>query len=353
MSGPSEVSDDDLRGWLDTPGEELPRLSKTPRPRGSIKASPEDFRVTEVLGFCATGDGAHLLVEFEKVNASTATILTRLEKELGLRREDIGYAGQKDKVARTRQHVTVPKAVEAALAALEDDSLRIVSVNRHDRKLRLGDHEANAFEIVVRDLDGELQVEHGPVPAYYGAQRFGAGGSTLALGRRAFEGERIKKGRLFGLALSAVQSSLFNAFVAARVRSGTAQTTIDGDVTMRRFDDYAVPVTKRDETDRGLAAAELFISGPIFGPKMREARGAARDLENRVLEAAGLSRSAFTRFGKKTLGTRRPIAVVPKGLACERNGSTATLRFSLPPGAYATVTMSQWIDLLDRAVKGE
>lgn len=71
---------------------------------------------------------------------------------------------------------------------------------RHKRKLRLGALKGNAFTLVLREVSNRDDVEQRlidicvkGVPNYFGAQRFGIGGSNLqgaALGANQYSGAR-------------------------------------------------------------------------------------------------------------------------------------------------------------------
>ena len=70
---------------------------------GLLKTQPEDFRVTEQLGFDLSGEGEHLFLFVEKRGLNTRQVATTLAQWAGIKPMDIGYAGMKDKVAVTRQ----------------------------------------------------------------------------------------------------------------------------------------------------------------------------------------------------------------------------------------------------------
>ncbi|MFX5309751.1 tRNA pseudouridine(13) synthase TruD, partial [Acinetobacter baumannii] len=94
------------------------------------------------------------------------------------------------------------------------------------RKLRLGALKGNQFTLVLReisdrdDVETRLQAiaEHG-VPNYFGAQRFGIGGSNL-LGalRWAESGAPVRDRNKRSFWLSAARSALFNQQVGIRLK---------------------------------------------------------------------------------------------------------------------------------------
>lgn len=105
----------------------------------------------------------------------------------------MSFAGQKDKHAVTEQWLCarVPGKEMPDLSKFQLEGCQVLEYARHKRKLRLGALKGNQFTLVLReisdrdDVETRLQAiaEHG-VPNYFGAQRFGIGGSNL-LGRCA------------------------------------------------------------------------------------------------------------------------------------------------------------------------
>ena len=97
----------------------------------------------------------------------------------------------------------------------------------------------------------------------------------------------------------------------------------------------------------GLAARvrdfELSPSGPIFGARTLRAEGAAGELEDALLAAAGLTREDFGSigFGVNQNGARRPLRVPVAELEVERDEGLTRLAFSLPRGAYATTLLEE------------
>ncbi|HSJ99432.1 MAG TPA: tRNA pseudouridine(13) synthase TruD, partial [Myxococcota bacterium] len=57
---------------------QVPTAYGAPPVRGRLRASPEDFRVDEVLGFEADGVGSHVLLVVEKRGANTGWVAAQL-----------------------------------------------------------------------------------------------------------------------------------------------------------------------------------------------------------------------------------------------------------------------------------
>ena len=120
---------------------------------GTLRASPEDFRVDEVPAYLPSGAGPHLYVRIEKRGRTTPDVLRTIARALGVPARDAGYAGLKDRDAVTTQWLSFPVARDPDAAALEAPGLRVLEISRHANKLRTGHVRANRFSLAVRGGD--------------------------------------------------------------------------------------------------------------------------------------------------------------------------------------------------------
>ena len=139
-----------------------------------------------------------------------------------------------------------------------------------------------------------------------------------------------------------MQSALFNVWLSDRLGTGRLHQLQVGDVMQVTASGGPFVVEDLDREQPRYAAHETVLAGPIFGPKMKEAQGAARADEDRLLDRAGLTRDSFLRYPHLTSGTRRPALVWPTDLAIEEiEASSLRVRFTLPAGCYATVLLRE------------
>lgn len=329
---------------------------------GVLRARDEDFAVDEELAYAPSGAGDHVFVRIEKRGLTTHQAVDAIARALGARARDIGTAGMKDRHAVTAQWISLPPplAPEAA-AALALDGIRVLEAVRHPHKLRTGHARANRFRLRVRELaePAELLAERARAilerlaeppgaPNWYGEQRFGRDGDNAARGRellaRDAAADRRADRRVDRLMISALQSELFNAWLAARLADGLYRRVIAGDVLHKRgggmFD-----CTDPAADEPRLLAGELVPTGPMFGDRMRRpAAGSPADArEGAILDAAGLARDSFARVRAIAEGTRRDAAIALAGVAVAPSGHDGTLEvaFTLPGGAYATTVMRE------------
>ncbi|MHC4416361.1 MAG: tRNA pseudouridine(13) synthase TruD [Planctomycetota bacterium] len=149
---------------------------------GVIKARPEDFLVEELSLYEPSGEGEHLYLQIEKTAVSHGELISRLRRRFGVREDAIGFAGMKDKIAVTRQTVSIHLREDPPDVELDHDRIRVLWASRHTNKIRIGHLAGNRFSIRIREVDPVKVTVVKPVldrlarigvPGYFGGQRFG------------------------------------------------------------------------------------------------------------------------------------------------------------------------------------
>ena len=333
------------------------RTLTLPGPGGTFRESPTDFHVEELPLYEASGEGHHLYVTFEKVGLTTRDVVERIVRELGVPEAEVGYAGLKDKHATTRQTVSICAPQDLPLERLEGEDLRILAVNRHRNKLRVGHLRGNRFRAVIRDADADADARaraildvlaaHG-LPNAYGRQRFGARGDNAVVGMRLVLGtHRARVGRWkLKLLVSAFQSALFNHALADRMARGDLDRVHAGDVMVKVSGSAPFNCAEPEVDQARYEQREIAITGPIFGGKMPAPTpgSAPAAWEAAVLERCGVAPDAFARAGKLAPGTRRALCIPVGDPEVSAADEGLALAFTLEAGAYATV-------LIDEVVK--
>jgi tRNA pseudouridine13 synthase len=315
---------------------------------------PEDFAVEEIPAYLPCGQGAHLFLQLRKTNRTTPEVVQALARALDIPANDVGTAGLKDKHAVTIQWFSVPASAAGRAAGLQLPGVETLASGLHGNKLKTGHLHGNRFRIRVRAVSPDAGPEIGRrldvltrlgVANYFGEQRFGRDGDNEAEGRRVLRGEgRRHDRRTLRFVLSAVQSGLFNDLLARRIREDLFSRVLAGDVMAKESGGMFV-CSDPDTDQRRSDALEIHATGPLFGPKMREAQHVPGRMEAEVLSASGLAPEDFRRFKNLTQGARRPLRLRLQETALEVDGDDVVLRFSLPAGAYATVVLSELIQL--------
>ena len=339
-------------GGLPRAAPDVPTALGEPPATGRLRSVPEDFVVEEVLGFEPDGAGPHLLVTVEKRGANTGWVAARLARSAGVPVRDVGFSGQKDRDALTRQAYTLPWPANAPTEPAlgwSGEGYRVLAAVRHGRKLRPGSHRANRFAVHVRGLGGDAAavaarlavVASRGVPNYFGPQRFGRGGANLARALEWARGGREPGDRAArSFALSAARSALFNAVLAARVRAGSWDRLLPGEAAML---DGSRSFFHVDQPDEALvarcAAFDLHPSGPLHGRGPSPATGEAGEIEARVIEADAEVCALLESQGLEH--ERRPLRLPVRGLEWSLEGGVLSLAFELPRGAFATAVLHE------------
>jgi tRNA pseudouridine13 synthase len=329
---------------------ELPYAFGGPPLTGRIRATPEDFFVDELIGFSATGSGEHWLVHIEKKAANTAWAVKRVAVFAGLSERDIGYAGMKDRHAVTRQYFSVPvkKGITLDWKSFSDPDVRILSAERHARKIQRGALSGNRFIIIVRDIVGDRasadavlgKIQQRGVPNYFGEQRFGRGGGNIDKARALFAGHRFERNER-SILLSAARSEIFNAVLAQRVELQNWDQGLTGDVFQLDGRSAIFGPEAIDELLTGrLQRGDIHPTGPLWGKGDLRCTDSVAALEQEVAASnadlcAGVAAAGMDQ-------ERRALRIRPRDLEWEWLESDALrVAFSLPAGAYATSTLRE------------
>ncbi len=289
-----------------------------------IKANPEDFVVTEDLGYGADGEGEgeHLLVRIRKTGANTRFVAEALAKFLGVHQRDVSYAGMKDRHAVTEQTLCfrIPGTAMPDLSSFTLEGVEILEAVRHKRKLRIGALVGNAFHLVVRQISDRDAVEsrlalirEAGAPNYFGTQRFGRGGNNLAMAQQWARGEiSLRDRNKRSLILSAARSALFNQVTSARLLQQCSLTqVITGDALQLtgRGSWFVAPGDELNELQARVDNHELRITAPLpgrgeLGPQaealafeQQSLAGAAELVTLLERERVGAARSALELVG--------------------------------------------------------
>ncbi len=146
---------------------------------------------------------------------------------------------------------------------------------RHKRKLRLGALKGNAFTLVLREVSNRDDVEQRlidicvkGVPNYFGAQRFGIGGSNLQGALRwAQTNTPVRDRNKRSFWLSAARSALFNQIVAERLKKADVNQVVDGDALQLagRGSWFVATTEELAELQRRVNDKELMITAALPG----------------------------------------------------------------------------------------
>jgi tRNA pseudouridine13 synthase len=327
---------------------EPPRATEGGPVAEALGPEPEDFVVEELTLYPPTGSGEHWMVQLRKREWTTPDAVSAVARAAGVAERDIGHAGMKDRHAVTTQWITVPVKSTSPAEWELPRGLSVLTFDRHASKIRTGHLAGNRFTIRLvgarpdgleraRAIFADLR-ERG-LPNYFGQQRFGRGGRNLddalrwlADGARA----RGKKARFQRKLLpSVVQSEVFNRYLTRRREDGL-DGLLEGEV-VRLAGNRSVFVVEDPAVEQArLDARDIHPTGPLPGPKMRPASGAALELERAACDDVGLTVELLSTLARHADGTRRDLVIWPEPLEARDERGTLVVEVGLPPGAYAT-----------------
>ena len=367
-------------------GSQSPSLAYAyggPKVKAAIKQQAEDFYVDEILGFEPSGTGEHVFLYIEKRCLTTLAVRNVIAKLASCKLMDVGYSGLKDKWAVTRQWFSVyllakiePNWSELLIDAQSSQAyLRVLKIDRHDRKLRRGTHKENAFKLALRDvsnlsdsrdlsMDAEyyfnqrltILSEQG-FPNYFGQQRFS--NQNLAKARQLFDANKRMSREQRGLCLSAARSYLFNLLLSERVKQDNWTHYLTGDVLMlagsrsqfslHEDDADWVNSSAADELmkqvsliEQRLSDADIHVSGTLCGLGESPLSATALELETAVFRSEQVLVDGLCRQGVEQ--ARRPLRAMPKQLKWQFKSEKLQLSFVLPTGSYATVLLRELVE---------
>ncbi|HBZ71625.1 MAG TPA: tRNA pseudouridine(13) synthase TruD [Deltaproteobacteria bacterium] len=312
-----------------------------------LRASPEDFRVEEIPLYAPSGAGEHTFVCVEKRGRTTEDVAALFSKIAGVARRDVGYAGRKDRDAVATQWFSVPRLAPERALALALEGVRVLEAIPHRHKLRTGQLAGNRFEIVVRELDpgaaarcaeGLARLCERGMPNRFGPQRFGRDGGNAEQGLSVLRGllPRMDR-RKARFLVSALQAAVFNE--ALRMREAPLSSVARGEIAVVHGSGGLFRVEDAAREQPRAEAFEISATGPIFGGRALEPEGSALERERAALAAVGIdpARPLCPPRGIELRGARRPLRVRPEAASLESLPGALRLRFTLPPGSFATV----------------
>lgn len=331
----------------------VPLAHGEPVGRAIVRATPEDFQVFEWLGFGADGEGDHVLLRVRKRSANTAWVAKQLARLAEVHPRDIGYAGLKDRDAIAEQFFTVPLRTKLgeAWAGVSGEGFEVLSASRHRRKLKRGALKGNAFQIILREFQGDPRkleerlhlIQDRGVPNYFGPQRFGRDGSNLTAARRWFSSGQAPHDRLQrSFAISAARSAVFNAVLAHRVEAGTWNRLMVGELANLDGSGSVFAVEVIDAAlESRCAQMDVHPSGPLWHGDT----SAAADVQ--LLERTIAGQCADLSSGLSQVGLepeRRALRAKVNDLEWSFDLDTLTLSFRLNKGTFATAVLHELIE---------
>ena len=310
----------------------------SPRPSAIIKKHTADWKVFEQLEKShieqirkpESGEHLHLLIE--KIGLNTMDVVDFLSKYFRVESSAVGYCGRKDKKAIACQWFSVPAKQNVTEYGEISTGIRVLDAGRHKKKLRIGEHVYNRFEVVLREADfvdsDFLAKEPGFFLNFYGSQRYNDKSLSRAMdwirNRRSRKVTKLVR----NWNLSMLRSFLFNKILEQRKDAGFVEGIVEGDPCLN-----SIP------------------TAPLWGRGRSETSGAALDIENEALAPYQDICEALEYSGVQQ--TRRMIFQKPFFFSASHDPKNSTVEavFCLPVGAYATVFLGNYFQVTDASIQ--
>ena len=299
-----------------------------------IKKHAIDWKVIEELEsghqeiIRKADSGEHLYLFIEKIGLNTIDVVNFLARYFRVEGSSIGYCGRKDKKAVTRQWFSVP--TKQCLGEYKEVSagIRVLDEGRFQKKLRIGEHAYNRFEIVLRQVDFVNSEFLNKEPVcflnFFGPQRYNDNSLLRAMDWIRNRRSRKVTQSVRSWNLSMLRSFLFNKILEHRKDAGITEGAIDGDP-------YSGSIP----------------TAPLWGRGKSQTKGLALDIEKEALAPYQDICEALEYSGVRQ--GRRMIYQKPFSFNAESDteNSNVETTFCLPVGAYATVFLGNYFQLVD------
>lgn len=390
-----DLSDIDIAAVTDTAN--LPQPSRPPIQRATYKADATDFVVNEILPLEFTDEGEHLWLHIQKSGMNTAYLAKLLSEWADIPLRDVGYSGLKDRHAVTTQWFSLripkkqlPPTEFAPIDIGEHESVVILAQHWHNKKLNRGTHRANQFIITLRDIeftnDDEntesteqslstqqtakqrveehlARIDETGVPNYFGPQRFGRQGNNVREALSLFarparepkpQPKKSKRKRApreqNTMELSAARSLIFNEIVAARVRNGSWDAGLAGEVFNLDGSGSIFTSEEIDDTLRArMSSGDIHPTAVLWGTGNDKVSGSAAALENEVVQHSPLLMQLATGLEQRDIkAQRRSLRLPIEQLSWEwSDEQILVLSFTLTTGSFATSVLASLVQQMD------
>jgi len=360
----------------------LPQPILPPIKQASYKANNEDFVVEERLEIDFTNEGEHLWLHIQKSGINTAYLAKLLSEWAEIPLRDVGYSGLKDRQALTTQWFSLrmpkkqkPASDFAPVDIKEHETVKIIAEHWHNKKLSRGAHNANQFIITLRDIEfaavDKLQIQRhlqmiskSGVPNYFGPQRFGFGGNNireaLNLFARALQNTSSSKKKnkrkpreQNSMELSAARSLIFNEILAARVRDGSWNTGLNGEVFNLDGSGSIFASEALDETLQArVASGDIHPTAVMWGVGNDKVAGDAAIIENAVVQQNPLLTELAKGLERREVKAQRRALRLPvddltwQWIDEQSAEQTLVLSFTLTTGSFATSVLASLVEHL-------
>ncbi len=318
-----------------------------------IKQIPEDFQVEEVLKLKLQKKGNYSYFILTKKDWATFKIIEKIASLLRIKPKLIGFAGNKDKQAISKQYISIYKIPKEKVERVRINDISLKFIGYGAERINLGYLTGNNFKIVVRKLKENFKINPVPIENYFDEQRFGKFKNTHLVGKAIIKKDfkeacsllnlevsnndyigalRTQNRRLLRFYISSFQSYLFNKALATYLRQFSHRTLGDFIFIDEKIKNFKLPLISFDAKLKG----EI---GEIYTKVLKEEGITPEDfiikpIPELIQETS--YRNAFVEV--KNLKYYFSKDELNKGYI------KLTIEFELPKSAYATMVIKKYIN---------
>jgi len=348
-------------------------LSNNKGVKFSFNQTPTSFKVVENINYKLHKRGEYRLLKVTKVSISTIELIEYLASVLKIKESDIGYAGLKDKHATTTQYLTIPKYVNVKKFK-NSDRVRIEELGYCVNRLRVGELLNNSFEILLEDVTNdnfkELESAFNRVKElgfanFFGYQRFGILDDAALKGKKISNFGKGSKNQKSKILIAAYQAKLFNLWLNRRLEISKAIIENKNIEILKQLSPTLLNSLQDSKIPFKLLQGDLgyfYKKGKKIFKIVNNINKYIEEFDKRKFHPTGvlygnnvhLSTSMAKIVEKEFIdysfnalkGARRAAWVWPIKTSLEYNKDTncATVKFTLPPGSYATVLLEELLN---------
>jgi len=287
------------------------------------------MKYSRLAGGIKEVQGPYTLALLRKKGITTKDAIKFIQRKFNLKKDDIGYAGLKDKFAVTAQYITIKGDIEG----IKTDRIDLTKIGHTDKMMQVGELIGNKFTITLRNCKNPQnmavmeEIKKRAMPNYFGPQRFGNHGDNHEVGRLILTGnyekaldlinkrgceksfDEISK-KTLKFFIHAYQSFLFNKIL---------------DIYISKY------------------SKACFVEFPLVGYDTKLKKDFASQQLKKLMEKDKISPKNFyvRSLNLRCNGSFRRAFVKVSDLSYKIEGSSLVLTFILPKGSYATTLLNE------------
>ena len=299
-----------------------------------IKSIPEDFVVKELNNLRINSAGPFSYYLLKKRNYNTIDAIKKICESWNIQEKFVNFAGTKDRVAVTEQYISINHGPKKDLS-IKDIDLKFLGYG--EERLNLGELDGNYFEIVVRNIDS-MPNEKNMFLNLFDSQRFGRNDDNHVVGKFILKGKFREACELIDETKEFL-SKRPNDVVGA-LRSLPKKTL---KMYVHAYQSFLWNNVAAQLSDLKKENMKLEIVGfgtkfsyekvkAIYEQLMKDEGITLRDFINKSipeLSEDGTTRDLYIKVDDMIIGELEDDELTP-------DKKKILIKFSLPPGAYAT-----------------